>query len=289
MADIVAACAANWPEHRSDCSGFCRAVAAALSIPLRGLANQIVDTIRSGNGWTVLPDGATAAAQAQAGKFVIAGLKGSEQARPNAHGHVVVVVPGSLAAGKYPHAFWGQLGGVGRQNETINYSWSQSDRDRVTYAAYDAEPVEAEPPPENPDPTAPEPPSTASANEVVTTYSNGRTVRPSNAVTESADAPTTGEFDPAPSPNASGKPLARLGDPLTGGGQIISGSETTSVNDLPVARLGDLVFCKQHGLTTIVALCSPTVSHGDKQAAPMGAIAACGHIVIGGSPNTFID
>ncbi|MET1257375.1 hypothetical protein [Aliikangiella maris] len=60
--------------------------------------------------------------------LVIVGLK----AQP--HGHVAIVVPGPLAHGKYPTAYWGSLGGVPKKNTTINWSWNKKDRDNVIYA-----------------------------------------------------------------------------------------------------------------------------------------------------------
>ena len=68
---------------------------------------------------------------------MIAGLKGADQARPDPHGHVVVVVTGPLDSthGKYPTAYWGKLGDVGGRAQTINWAWSAGDRDRVGYFA----------------------------------------------------------------------------------------------------------------------------------------------------------
>ncbi len=133
--DIVAACRLEWPAHSGDCSGFARAVAARLDVPLAGLANEIVDHIRV--QWRQLPDGAAAKAAAETGELVIAGLRGDEQSAPAAHGHVVVVVRGALDAAnnRYPHAFWGRLNGTGEQDKTLNFAWNRKDRDRITYAA----------------------------------------------------------------------------------------------------------------------------------------------------------
>ena len=133
--DIVAACRAEWPAHSGDCSGFARAVATRLNVPLAGLANDIVDHIRV--HWRQLPDGAAAKAAAESGILVIAGLRGDEQSAPSAHGHVVVVVRGALdeANRRYPHAFWGRLNGTGEQDKTLNFAWNRRDRDRITYAA----------------------------------------------------------------------------------------------------------------------------------------------------------
>jgi hypothetical protein len=135
------ACEACFEAHKDDCSGFARAVATELGVPLQGFADQIVETLRAGEGWTSLPDGVAAAKSAAEGKLVMAGLKGSEQAHPDAHGHVVVIVDGPLAHGAYPTAYWGKLGGTGAQDKTINWAWTVEDRDRVSYAAHDVKRV----------------------------------------------------------------------------------------------------------------------------------------------------
>ena len=130
-------CETCFEAHKSDCSGFARAVADELGVTLQGLADQIVETLRNGAGWTPLKDGVAAAQSAKAGKLVIAGLKGSEQAHPDAHGHVVVVVDGPLNRNAYPSAYWGRLGAVGEKNKTINWAWTAEDRDHVSYAEHD--------------------------------------------------------------------------------------------------------------------------------------------------------
>jgi hypothetical protein len=68
---------------------------------------------------------------------VIGGLRGDEQFKHSNHGHVVVVIAGPLAHARYPSGYWGRLGGIGAKNETINWAWTEHDRDRVTYAAHD--------------------------------------------------------------------------------------------------------------------------------------------------------
>jgi hypothetical protein len=137
MADPVsAACVREFPAHSGDCSGFVRAVGTDLGVTIKGMANEIVDALRAGGAWVKLADGPAALASAQAGQLVVAGLRGDEQAVPNAHGHVVVVVDGPLARDLYPSAYWGQLGGTGAAGKTINYAWTAQDRDRVTYAAH---------------------------------------------------------------------------------------------------------------------------------------------------------
>ena len=134
--DIIDACEAEWDAHQSDCSGFARAVAARLGVTLTGMANDIVGEIVAAP-WSPVADGPTAAAQAAQGRLVIAGLNGADQQVPDAHGHVVVVVQGPLAHGVYPTAYWGQLGGVGKKDMTLNWAWREGDRDHVVYGVID--------------------------------------------------------------------------------------------------------------------------------------------------------
>ena len=137
--DVVAACQANFARNAGNCSGFVRAVAADLGIAIDPNANAdgITDTLRAGPPWAVLADGLSAADAAADGKFVVAGLRGDEQAKPDEHGHVVVVVAGPLAHDKYPTAWWGSLGGHPGQGQTLNWAWNTQDRDNITYAAQD--------------------------------------------------------------------------------------------------------------------------------------------------------
>jgi hypothetical protein len=133
---VTAACVACYAAHQGDCSGFARAVAAQLGVTLSGIADEIVDTLRTSPEWTPLANGVAAVQNAENGNLVIAGLKGAEQAVPNAHGHVVVVVAGPLAHDAYPTAYWGSLAGQPGQDQTLNYAWTAADRDRVSYAAH---------------------------------------------------------------------------------------------------------------------------------------------------------
>jgi hypothetical protein len=122
---IIGCCEKNWDLNKSDCSGFVKAVAADLGLHLTGQANDIIANVSA--TWQKVTSGTSAAQEAADGKFIIGGLSDE----PN--GHVVVVVDGPLNRGKYPTAYWGQLGGVGKKKTTINYSWNKTDRDRVEY------------------------------------------------------------------------------------------------------------------------------------------------------------
>ena len=132
--DIIDECENQFEAHKSECSGFVIAVANKFGIQLTGQADDIVTQIETA-GWTVLSDGVDAKNKADAGLFVIAGLKSGDHNPPRTHGHVVVVVSGDLAYNKYPTGYWGTLGGTGRKNTTINYAWNASDRDNVIYSA----------------------------------------------------------------------------------------------------------------------------------------------------------
>jgi hypothetical protein len=138
MSDRVRkACDACFEAYQHDCSGFVRAVGAELGVMISGVANDIVNQVRAGGSWQRLPDGVAAAASATAGKLVLGGLRGDEQFEHSNHGHVVVVVEGPLAHGRYPSAYWGSLGDEGAEFQTINWAWTENDRDRVTYAEHD--------------------------------------------------------------------------------------------------------------------------------------------------------
>ena len=138
---IIAVCEANWDAHKSDCSGFVKAVSSALGVTTfqpDDNADSIMDKLRSGD-WTALEvgNGLMAKTQADAGVLVVAGLKGAEQVQPDPHGHVVVVVAGPLDAahGQYPTGYWGRLGSVGAKATSLNFAWRAGDRDQVGYFA----------------------------------------------------------------------------------------------------------------------------------------------------------
>lgn len=131
------ACETCFQTHKDDCSGFVHAVGTVLGVKIEGMANDIVNEIRGGGPWRPLPDGPAAVESARKGKFVIAGLRGDEQFEHSNHGHLVIVIDGPLARGLYPSAYWGSLGGEPGRFETLNWAWTQHDRDRISYAVRD--------------------------------------------------------------------------------------------------------------------------------------------------------
>lgn len=137
---IIAAChkARQVLANVNDCHKFVEAVSADFAVTLTGTGDDIMAQI-AGPGWTRhgMDGPSAAAAAAEEGELVIAGMTAAGLG--DAHGHVVVVVDGELAHGKYPTAFWGSLnpsiraaGGLGT---TLNFAFSQTDRDRVVYAS----------------------------------------------------------------------------------------------------------------------------------------------------------
>lgn len=136
---IIDNCEKEYPDNKDDCNKFVKAVSADLNVTLFSPgdnADAIVQRLRdaaAAGDWTKLDDGPDAKAKADAGQYVIAGLKGTDHNPPRDHGHVVVVVSGPLANGKYPSAYWGSISGTPGQNQTLNFAWNASDRDNVEY------------------------------------------------------------------------------------------------------------------------------------------------------------
>lgn len=125
---IINACEIEWDSWKGDCSGFVKAVAARLGIPLSGNANALVDYLERSPAWQHLgAQPQTAMLRAAQGYLVIGGLKHTP------HGHVVVVV--RSGASLYPVAYWGRFGAVGKKNTTINFSWAHSQLTNVHFFA----------------------------------------------------------------------------------------------------------------------------------------------------------
>lgn len=131
--EIINACENNFEANKSDCNAFAKAVATVFGVTLTGNANAIVDQIQ-GAGWTVLANGIDAKAKADAGFLVIAGIKGADYTPPRSNGHVAVVVLGPLVNVKHPTGYWGQLGGVGKKNTGLNYSFNAASFDDVVFS-----------------------------------------------------------------------------------------------------------------------------------------------------------
>lgn len=92
-------------------------------------------------------------------------------------------------------------------------------------------------------------------------------------------------------------PAARLTDnhvcprvtglvPHVGGPIIPACAPTVLINNLPAARVGDMLSCV--GPSDAIAMGSPTVLIGDMMAARLGDPTAHGGVIVIGSPNVMI-
>lgn len=82
--------------------------------------------------------------------------------------------------------------------------------------------------------------------------------------------------------------VARLGDPGSHGGAIISASPTTTADGKKVARVGDMYGCPRHGPNPITTG-SNSFPVDNKKCAHVGSQTACGAIITAGSPKFFVD
>lgn len=90
------------------------------------------------------------------------------------------------------------------------------------------------------------------------------------------------------------RPIARLTDQISHGGNIIGGSPDVLVNDLPVARLGDPVFCDIHsippeGSIQFIVTASLTKFANSLGIASIGDLISCGATITTGSPDVTLD
>lgn len=84
------------------------------------------------------------------------------------------------------------------------------------------------------------------------------------------------------------KPVARLGDIGSHGGTIAIVSSSIMVNARPIARVGDIYLCPEHGPNPIISGVKSVFGEG-KLVAHVGSKTACGAIITTGSPDTFVD
>ncbi|TDR27806.1 PAAR domain-containing protein [Hydromonas duriensis] len=77
-------------------------------------------------------------------------------------------------------------------------------------------------------------------------------------------------------------PVARLGDTSDHGGKIITASPTFNVGDVPVARIGDILDCTEHGQNPIVSSLVPQSQTMGQALAHVGSKTACGATITTG-------
>ncbi|MDR7192622.1 PAAR domain-containing protein [Luteimonas terrae] len=81
------------------------------------------------------------------------------------------------------------------------------------------------------------------------------------------------------------RPLIVLGDSIDHGGTVVGGTPTTDVAGKPVARVGDPVTCSKHGATTI-ATGDPTLMVDGRAVARHGDRTACGATLLSSQSST---
>ncbi|MBP0588352.1 PAAR domain-containing protein [Paraburkholderia sp. LEh10] len=86
-----------------------------------------------------------------------------------------------------------------------------------------------------------------------------------------------------------------VGDSTSHGGRVITGSDTHTIGDRPIARLGDLVDCPQmypdgspHGVNRIIEA-DPSFTIDGQQVALHGHHTECGCSLIGSTMATVGD
>ena len=82
--------------------------------------------------------------------------------------------------------------------------------------------------------------------------------------------------------------IARLGDLLDHGGEIITSSPNVYTNGIQVARKGDIANCAIHGNVTIIEG-SDDVFANNQSIARVGDQCSCGAIIITGSTDVFVN
>jgi uncharacterized Zn-binding protein involved in type VI secretion len=81
--------------------------------------------------------------------------------------------------------------------------------------------------------------------------------------------------------------IALVSSAMTHGAKVLSGSPDRSVDGLAVVRLGDPVSCPIHGTNKIAHV--DIAQQTDSLAlAHVGARAACGAVIITGSPDVYV-
>lgn len=130
---VVDECKVAWPAKKDACNFFVEEVCSKLGVTLSGMANDMVDTIGGGSGWTVLADGPAARDAAMQGKLVIAGQKAQ------GNGHVAIVVAGTMnPMGWAPSGYWGsvnpEISAKGGQGNWISLCFTNHD---MVYACRD--------------------------------------------------------------------------------------------------------------------------------------------------------
>lgn len=82
--------------------------------------------------------------------------------------------------------------------------------------------------------------------------------------------------------------IARLGDPGTHGGEIITSAQKSYAEDILVARIGDIYNCPIHGPNPIITGATRTYTE-DKLDAFHGSLTQCGASIIATAQKTWVE
>lgn len=82
--------------------------------------------------------------------------------------------------------------------------------------------------------------------------------------------------------------VARVGDLISHGGNIVSGSPNVYCNEQKVARLNDSCACAIHGIQPIISA-SGTVFANSRGVARLGDSVACGATIVTASSDVYAD
>ena len=137
QAAILSATVKRYPRHSNDCSGFLRIVFSDVTgSQLDGSADALVRWFQDHGAWKER-NRADAIADVNLGRFVVAALRSVDYAPPAVHGHVAIVVPGTLYHGKYPRVWCGGAPlGRSEGDRSVGEVWRQTVRDKVRYFTY---------------------------------------------------------------------------------------------------------------------------------------------------------
>jgi O-glycosyl hydrolase len=116
---IINACEGNWDKWKSDCSGFLKAVASELNIPIdQGNANSIADWLDNSQAWeNIGTENRSGAHENAVNGYLVIGVTKN----PKGNGHVAIIVGTGTA--KRPNGYWGMYHSVGKKNHSITQSW----------------------------------------------------------------------------------------------------------------------------------------------------------------------
>lgn len=84
-------------------------------------------------------------------------------------------------------------------------------------------------------------------------------------------------------------PVSKIGDTSDHGGAIITGSSSFDLEDIPVARIGDIFACPVHGNNPIISSLVLNADDDGKLLAHIGSKTQCGATITTGDATFLIE